>query len=273
MKKLGILLALALVFALVACGRTRAPASSPPALTEIRIGAPSHPHAEILKALESNFEAQGVKVIIVDYADQDLANAALAAGDIDANYLQDRGALDSFNEKNKTGLVSIASVHYEPLGIYPGKTKTLRALEKGARIAVPDDPDGEGRALRLLQSAELIELKEGVGLNAAVRDITKNPFDLKIAGVEAARLPRSLADADLAVISGSCAVDAGLKVGLDALFIENKRSEGAQTFAHILAVRSEDSNGALFKAAKTLTSDAARSFMEVHFTGAVLPAF
>ncbi|MGN1097779.1 MAG: MetQ/NlpA family ABC transporter substrate-binding protein, partial [Clostridia bacterium] len=201
-------------------------------------------------------------------------NTSLADGGLDANYFQHQPYLTEFNEKNGTDIVSIASVHYEPFAIYPGKTASLEELADGAVVSVPNDPSNEARALNLLEAAGLITLKEGVGLEATVNDIVDNPKNLKIMEIEAAQLPRALPDVDIAVINGNYAIDAGLSVANDAIFVEDKTSEAAQLYANILAVRAEDAdNEALLKVAEVLTSDAARKFIEETYDGGVIPMF
>lgn len=281
-KLLALTLVLALAFAFAACGNEEKPQepvndaenTGEAAPVHVKIGASPAPHAEILEALSQEFLDNGVEVEVVEYTDYIIPNKALDEGSIDANYFQHQPYLTSFNENNGTDLVSIASVHYEPYGIYPGKTATIDALPDGAEISVPSDPSNEARALQLLQAAGIITLKEGVGLDATALDIVDNPKNIVIREIEAAQLPRSLQDVDMAVINGNYAIDAGLSVGRDAIFAEDKESEAAQTYANVLAVKAgNEDNEALKKVAEVLTSDAAKQYMEDKYDGAVVPAF
>ena len=111
-----------------------------------------------------------------------------------------------FNEEKGTHLVSVADVHYEPFGLYPGKTKSLDALADGATVAVPNDATNEARALLLLQDAGLITLKDDAGINATVNDIVSNPKNLQLKEVEAATVPNIVADVDIACINGNYAI-------------------------------------------------------------------
>lgn len=288
-KLLAFALVLALAFAFAACGSTdnndvnnvtdtvgtdNTTDDTDTEPVHVKIGATPAPHAEILEALSQEFLDNGVEVEVVEYTDYIIPNKALDEGSIDANYFQHQPYLTSFNEENGTDLVAIASVHYEPYGIYPGKTASIEELPDGAQISVPNDPSNEARALQLLQDAGIITLTEGVGLEATVLDIVDNPKNVEIIEIEAAQLPRSLQDVDLAVINGNYAIEAGLSVAKDAIFAEDKDSEAAQTFANVLAVKAgNESNEALQKVAEVLTSDAAREYMEQAYDGAVVPAF
>jgi len=193
---------------------------------------------------------------------------------LDANYFQHQPYLDDFNAENKTNIVSVAAIHYEPLGIYPGKAKTLDELKEGAQIAVPNDTTNEARALLLLEAQGLIKLNPEAGLKATVKDIAENPKNFKIVEIEAAQLARSLPDVDIAVINGNYAIKAGLNVARDAIAKEEKDSLAAQTYANILAVRKGDENREEIKAlVNALKSDKVKEFIETTYEGAVVPVF
>ena len=278
MKKItSLILALVLTFSLVAlsaCGDKttddkKAAASDDKVIT---VGASATPHAEILEQIKQALADEGYELKIVTYDDYVLPNQALADGTLDANYFQHITYLNNFNAENGTHLVSVADVHYEPFGIYAGKTKSLGALKDGAMVAVPNDTTNEARALLLLQSNGLIKLKDGAGLTATRRDIAENPKKLKIEEIEAAQLVRALPDVDLAIINGNYAILGGLKVA-DALSAEKADSIAATTYANILAVRAGDENRPELKALiDALKSDQVKEFMTKKYEGAVVPA-
>lgn len=239
---------------------------------EVKVGASPTPHAEILQAAIPLMKDKGYEIKIIEYADYVQPNMALDTGDLDANYFQHQPYLTDFNKEKGTKLVSIASVHYEPFGIYAGKTKDLKNLKNGAVVAVPNDTTNEARALLLLQENGLLKLKEGVGLNATRRDIVENPLKLKIEELEAAQLVRSLPDVDIATINGNYAILGGLKVK-DALAAETAESVAAATYANVLAVREGDEQRPELKAlAEILKGDEIKKFINEKYEGAVVPA-
>lgn len=242
-------------------------------LEKIVVGATPAPHAEILNAAKDILKEKGYELVVKEYTDYVQPNLALDSGDLDANYFQHQPYLDQFNEQNKTNLVSAAAIHYEPFGIYAGKTKSLEELKEGAQIAVPNDVSNEARALLLLADNGLIELKEGVGLEATKNDIVKNDKNLKIIEVEAAQLPRSLGDVDVAVINGNYAIEAGLKVS-EALAVEDAKSTAATRYSNIIAVREgEEKSEKTAALVEALTSDTVKKFIEDTYDGAVVPSF
>lgn len=142
--------------------------------------------------------------------------------------------MDDFNANNGTHLSAAAFIHYEPFGLYPGKTSKLEDLANGATIIVPNDGTNEARALMLLESLGLIKLKADAGFTATVLDIAENPKSLVIREVDAAQLARSLQDVDMAVINGNYALQADLNPLTDAVAIEDQTGAGG-TYANISA--------------------------------------
>ncbi|HIU88100.1 MAG TPA: metal ABC transporter substrate-binding protein [Candidatus Avilachnospira avistercoris] len=247
--------------------------ADPEELVEIVVGASPAPHAEILAAAEPVLNEAGYTLDIVEYTDYVQPNLALEAGELDANYFQHGPYLEQFNVEQGTDLVSAGTIHYEPFGIYAGKTASLEELADGATVAVPNDTTNEARALLLLEAQGLLTLKEGAGLDATKNDIVENPKDLDILEVEAAQIPLSLQDVDIAVINGNYAIDAGLKVS-DALAVEASDSEAAVTYGNVVAVKAgEETSDKALALVEALKSDTVKSFIEETYEGAVVPMF
>lgn len=243
---------------------------------EIVVGATIQPHAEILNsdAFQNKIKELGYSVKVVEYTDYVQPNEATQDGSLDANFFQHKPFLDDYNKENKGNLVSVAKVHYEPYGLYAGKTKNLENIKDGALIAVPNDSSNEARALQMLQAGGLITMKEGVGLEATVKDIVENPHNISFKEIESAQTPLVLKDVDFAVINGNYAMQAGLNVQKDALLIEDAKSVGAETYANILVVKEENKDSDKTKAlVKAITSDEVKRFMEEKYSGAVIPVF
>lgn len=240
---------------------------------KIIVGASPAPHAEILEAAVPVLAEAGYELEIVEYTDYVQPNLALEAGDLDANYFQHTPYLEQFNQERGTDLSSAGEVHYEPFGIYAGKTASLDDLADGAQVAVPNDATNEARALLLLEAQGLLKLADGAGLKATKNDIVENPKNLDILEVEAAQIPRSLQDVDIAVINGNYAIDAGLKVS-DALAVEASDSEAATTYCNVVAVKTgQENDEAVVALMEALRSDQVKSFIEETYEGAVVPMF
>ncbi|MEQ2455929.1 MetQ/NlpA family ABC transporter substrate-binding protein [Flavonifractor hominis] len=293
MKKLAsVLLAGALSFGLLAgCGNgsgtgtgtasTPAPADSQTPTTEttslegtvLKVGATPAPHAEILEVVKDLLAEQGITLEIAQYNDYVQPNNAVEDGSLDANYFQHITYMNDFNEEYGTHLVSAAEVHYEPMGLYAGKTTSLDELADGALIGLPNDATNEGRALLVLQQEGLITLSEDAGITATINDIVDNPKNLQFSEMEAAQLPLRLADLDMAVINGNYAIDAGLSMD-DALAVESADGEAAQAYVNVLAVEEgREDDPAIQALAAALCSDEVKAFIDENYNGAVVAVF
>ncbi len=269
-KTIAILLALVLVLSFAACGKKAA------ANKTIKVGASITPHAEILREAAKLLEKQGITLDVVEYTDYVQPNTAVEDGSLNANYFQHTPYLNTFNAENKTHIVSVGAIHYEPFGISAGKVKALSALPEGAKIGVPNDGSNETRALLLLQQEGLIKLKDGIDAssNATKLDVVENPKNIDIVEMEAAQISKALNDLDFGVINGNYALQAGLNAGTDALAVEDASGSGAQTYANVLCVKEgnekDEAIQALFKA---LTSQEVKDFINKTYQGAVVPIF
>ncbi|MDW5300233.1 MAG: MetQ/NlpA family ABC transporter substrate-binding protein [Sedimentibacter sp.] len=248
------------------------PAAEKPAeLTKITVAASPVPHAEILEQVKTDLAEKGYELEIVEFSDYVQPNLVVDAGDIDANFFQHKPYLDDFNAENGTKIVSVAAVHYEPLGIYPGKSDDLANISDGASIAVSNDTTNEARALLLLEANGLIKIKEGAGLSATKNDIVENPHNIEIVELEAAQVSRVAGETDFVVLNGNYALDAGFKVGTDALAKEEQDSEAAQVYANILCVKEGNEENEGIKALiEVLKSDRIKQFIADTYEGAVI---
>lgn len=286
-KVFALALALALGTSLTACGSTvgssaaassgtasASVSASSSAMTVLRVAASPTPHAEILAQVKDDLAKQGIDLQVTEYDDYIVPNTAVEEGDEDANYFQHQPYLDQFNKENGTHLVSVGAIHYEPFGIYPGKTKSLSDLADGATVGVPNDTTNEARALQLLQAQGLIKLKDDAGLNATPNDIVENPKNLQFKELEAAMIPNVTSEVDIAVINGNYALEAGFSSAKDALALEDANSEAAQTFANIIVVKEGHENDPAIQAlVKALQSDKVRDYINNTYNGNVLPVF
>lgn len=267
----------ALAFGLTACGTDSDPASksgtgaNADTSKALVVAASPTPHADILGFVKKNLAAKaGLKLEVKEFTDYVLPNTATETGQVDANFFQHQPYLDDFNKKNDTHLVSVGTVHLEPLGLYSKKVKDLGDIKSGQTIAVPNDTTNEGRALQLLAENGLITLKDGVGTSAKLSDITDKK-GLEFKELEAATVPRALNDVDAAVINGNYAIEADLKPATDALALE--KADG-NPYANIIAVKKGNEKDArVEKLVKLLHSDEVKKFIEDSYQGSVIPAF
>lgn len=265
-------LALATAGLLIAgCGGSDKKAAAPQDGKKVvlKVGATPVPHAETLNFVKPQLAKEGVDLQVVEFTDYVKPNLSLSDKELDANYFQHIPYLEKFSKDRNLKLAVLVKVHIEPMGVYSHKIKDLKDLKEGAKVGIPNDPTNGGRALVLLEKAGLLKLKEGKGIAATKQDVVSNPKNLKIVEAEAAMLPRSLEDCDIAVINSNFAMEAKLNPAKDSLFTEKD-----SPYANVVAVREGDEKRPeLQKLAKALTSPEVKKFIEDKYKGAVLPAF
>lgn len=210
---------------------------------DLRVGVISGPEAELMQVAAKVAGERGVKVTVVEFNDYTIPNTALAEGSLDANMFQHQPYLVEAIQKRNYPIEAIGKTYIYPMGLYSKKIKTLEDLQRGSVIGIPNDPTNEARALRLLEKAKLIKLKDGKETELTVKSITENSKALKIKEMDAAELPRALEDLSLAAINTNYAVSAGLMPTSDALYLESKDSP----YANLLVVKITEKNDPRFK--------------------------
>ncbi len=261
---------------LVVEGGVVATAAEAPAAVEekgtITVAASPVPHAEILAEAAKILAKEGWTLKVTEFEDYVQPNLVVDSGEIDANYFQHVPYLDDFNAEKGTHLVSVAGIHYEPFGIYPGTKASLSDIADGDVIAVPNDTTNEARALLLLQDNGIIKLADGAGLTATVKDIVENPHNVKIQELEAAQVSRVKDEVAFVVLNGNYALEAGFSVAHDAVAYETSASTAAKTYVNVLVVKEGNENNEGIQAlAKVLKSDEIKQFIIDTYDGAVVP--
>lgn len=261
--------------ALAACAGSGAKGSDESGSSTLTVAASPSPHAEILSDFAAPILAeQGITLDVREYTDYILPNQDTTSGEVDCNYFQHLNYLSNYNEENGTDLVSVGKIHFEPMGVFAGRSSDLANIADGATIAIPNDATNEGRALLLLQDQGVIKLSDDAGITATPNDIVDNPHNVKFVEQEAAVLPSTLADADFSVINGNYAIDAGLTLA-DAVAQESADSDVIKNeYANVIVTtpdKAEDSRIAALVAA--LTTDDFKAYLAGTFGDAVQAAF
>jgi D-methionine transport system substrate-binding protein len=276
MKKwLGIILSLAIVIGLAACGSTEksnGDSGKNEDTKKLVVGASNTPHAIILEEAKPLLKEKGIDLEIVKYSDYVMPNEALESGDLDANYFQHIPYLELQIKEKGYDFVNAGGIHIEPIGIYSKKYKSLDKLPKGAHIIISNSVSDHGRILTMLEKEGLIKLKEGVDKDAAtLKDIVENPKNLEFdPDYEPALLPQIFnnGEGDAVLINSNFAIDAGLNPLEDAIAIEDKESP----YVNVIAVRSGDEEKEEIKAlVEVLHSEKIQNFILDKWGGAVVP--
>lgn len=237
----------------------------------IRLGTISGPETELMQIAKQVAKRDyGLNIKIIEFSDYSLPNRALNDGNLDANLFQHQAFLNDEIDNRHYSLVAIAKEFIYPMAIYSIKIRHLTELRPQAIVAIPNDPSNEARALLLLSSAGLITLDTHKSTLMTPSDIQQNPKHLIIKELDAAQLPRVLADVDLAVINANYAALAQLYPQRDALFSEGKNS----IYANLLVVKTRNKNDPKFiNLIKAIHSPEVIAAADRIFHGTAVPAW
>lgn len=233
------------------------------------MGATAGPHAAIVSEAAKVAEKSGLKVKVVEFTDYIAPNRAKA---LDVNVYQHEPFLKNFNKNQQTNLVKIADAVVQSMGLYSDTVKSLEAIPEGAKIAIPNDPTNGGRALVLLKTAGLIDLKPGMtGTTATVADITANSKGVKVVELEAAQLPRSLEDVDVACVPMNYAISGKLSPEKQGFYFESREAPFALM---VIAARPDNAQAKnVLTFVKAYQSPEVKAFIDKTFNGAVKAAW
>lgn len=250
-----VLLALAASFLAVAAPRAET----------IKVGATSGPHAQILEVVKANAAKQGLTIEIVEFTDYIQPNAALAAGDLQANSYQHQPFLQAQIKARGYDIVPVGKTALFPIAFYSKRYKAIGDVPVGATVALPNDPSNEARTLLLLESAGLVKLRPGAGVTATSADVIENPKKFKFIELEAPQLVRALEDVDLGAVNTNYAIEAKLNPKRDALLLEGPQSQ----YICEIVVRRQDAEKPWVKTlVAAYQSDDVKAFIDTKFNGA-----
>lgn len=253
----------------LALGTLFATSSAALANEKLSVAATPVPAAEVLEFMKPQLAEQGVDLEIYVFTDYIQPNQQVADKQIDMNCFQHKPHLEAFNNRSDEKLVPQGYMYVPPIAAYSQKVKSVEELKDGATVAIPSDTTNSARALFLLQKAGLITLKDPNNLFATSRDIAENPKKLKFVELEAASVPRALADVDLAVINTNYALDVNLNPKDDSLFLEDENSP----YGNYCASRVDNKDReAIKKLNAAWHSEATIKFIEEKYKGTVIPA-
>ena len=269
--KILIILTIALlgVFAIISCEK-----SSNKENNVVRVGFYTDSEYQIWNPVVSNLAKEGITVELVSFANTRMPNQALNNGDIDLNAFQHHAYLNDEVSNLGYDIVAIADTYISAMNIYSKNISNVSELKKGDKVAIPNDPSNEGRALKVLEAAGLIKVKPEVGDLPSISDIIENPLGLNILAVEIGSVPSYLPEVACAVINAHVAIDFGLNHGSDYIFQDNPSIYSGNAFVNLIAARTEDKDKEIYKKIiKAYQSEAVEEIYANNFKGSYLPTW
>ena len=257
------------VFAIISCEK-----SSNKENNVVRVGFYTDSEYQIWNPVVSNLAKEGITVELVSFANTRMPNQALNNGDIDLNAFQHHAYLNDEVSNLGYDIVAIADTYISAMNIYSKNISNVSELKRGDKVAIPNDPSNEGRALKVLEAAGLIKVKPEVGDLPSISDIIENPLGLNILAVEIGSVPSYLPEVACAVINSHVALDFGLNPGSDYIFQDNPSIYSGNAFVNLIAARTEDKDKEIYKKIiKAYQSEAVEEIYANNFKGSYLPTW
>ena len=265
-----LIIALISVFVIISCEKS----SSSENNEVVRVGFYTDAHYQIWNPLVSNLAKEGITIELVSFADTRMPNQALNNGDIDLNAFQHHAYFNDEVSNNGYDIVPIADTFITVMNIYSQKISNVSEVKRGDKIAIPNDPSNEGRALKVLEAAGLIKVRAEAGDTPTVSDIIENPLNLGIVEVDAGGIYSLLPDVACAVINGNYAIDFGLNPGTDYIFKDDPSIYSGKSFVNLIAARTKDKDNELYKKViEAYQSDIVEEVYANNFKGSYLPTW
>lgn len=269
-KVLLILAALLIIAALTACGNS---STDKKGETTVKVGVVGESNEMWVPVIEE-MAKEGINIELISFTDYATPNKALANGDTDLNAFQHYAYLNSEIENYGYKITSIGDTFISAMNIYSDKVSDVSEIGEGAKIAVPNDATNEGRALKIIEAAGLIEIDADAGDSPEVADITSNPLNLEFVEVDAGNVYALLPDVAAAVINCNYALDNGLNPGEDSIFQDDVSYYEGKSYINLIAARTEDADNKVFsRIVEAYQSEAVKEIYAGTFKGAYVPAW
>lgn len=238
----------------------------------VKIGLTGTIYEDIWNPIAEELKEEGIKIELVQFSDFSLPNQALDSGDIDLNAFQHHAYFNSDVKSNGYDITAIGDTFIIAMNIYSNKITDIKDLKDGDKVAVPNDASNEGRALKVLESAGIITLKESAGANPEITDIEKYNVKIELVEANAADLCTLLPDVDAAVINGNYALDFGIDPAKDAIFTETEYQD--DSYFCLIAARSDEADKEVYqKIVKAFQSESTKKIFKDEFKGFFVPAW
>lgn len=237
----------------------------------VKLGLTGVIYEDIWNPIKEKLAGEGIDLQYVQFSDFSLPNAALDAGEIDINAFQHHAYFNNDTEKNGYDLTAIGDTFIIAMNIYSDQIQSIDELKDGDTVAIPDDASNGGRALKVLESAGIIEIDPDAGANPTVSDITNYKVQVDITELGASTIPSVIPDFTIAVVNGNYALDYGIDPST-AIFKESEYDD--DSYFCLIAVKSGNADDPVYQEiVKLLQSEETKQIFEDKFGGYFVPAW
>ncbi|MEI2276014.1 MetQ/NlpA family ABC transporter substrate-binding protein [Paenarthrobacter ilicis] len=187
--------------------------------------------------LKNKLKDQGIDLEVKNFTDGAQINTATQQGQVDINLFQHLKYLSQFNVNSNGTLVPVGATAVYPLALYSEKFKSVEELPADAEVAIPNNPTNQARALLNLQTAGLLQLKDGGNSLSTPAEITSSK--IKVVPVDSNQTVNALkGTTDAAVVNNTQAQKGGLG-DEKIIFKEDLNSESLAPYINGFVVKAD----------------------------------
>ena len=237
----------------------------------IKLGLTGVIYEDIWNPIKDKLAEDNIDLELIQFSDFSLPNNALDNGEIDINAFQHHAYFNNDVSTNGYDITPIGDTFIIAMNLYSDKISSVDELKDGDTIAIPDDASNGGRAIKLLESAGILTLKEDAGKNPTLADVDTYNVQVSITEVGAANTPSIIPDVTAAVVNGNYALDYGIDPET-AIFHETEYDD--DSYFCLIAVRSDEVDDPDFKKIVELfQSEETKAIFKDTFGGFFVPAW
>lgn len=212
--------------------------------TVVKIGT-TEASADYWPVLKELAAKDGIEIELVNFSDYTQADPALSQRQTDLNLFQHLLYLANYNVENHDTLTPIGATVVVPLSLYSKKFTAVDQIPAGGKIAIPNDPTNQARALLVLQQAGLLTLKGGGSVLATPADIDAARSKVTVTPVDAAQTVAALPSVDGAVINNNFVNDAKIDPK-SALYADDPSKPAAEPYINAFVARAADKDNSTY---------------------------
>lgn len=238
--------------------------------TTLTLATTSDPYVAIIRNFVKPLLADhNVKIKVSAFGKAEEANEAVESGKADASFCMRCSELDPYNGDGLPKLANAGSIFYQPYGVFSHKHDSIRQIQENMTVAIPNDDEGRGRALQLLQQEGLIKLNEPERLDAHTYELAENRMQIQFREADRAQLPALLEEVDYVILDPSEAD--GVDV-TEAAVLEASDNPTAARYAGIVAATPDMAEDAKVEAlVQMLKSEEFSQYVQTTYGQELLP--
>ncbi|RBP99851.1 MetQ/NlpA family ABC transporter substrate-binding protein [Bifidobacterium xylocopae] len=187
--------------------------------TEVRIAVIGSSDDQIWQAVQTELDRRGdrIHITLKPFQDAIYLDQVLSNREVDLNAGEHYAFLESDIKTNGYRLTPIGDTYISPMNLYSKRYRSAHDFPEGAKVAIPNNTTNMGRALKVLERAGLIGLRDPKTTTPVPEDIVDNPNHLVIEQTDPAGIVNLLPDYAGGVVNANFVIDAGMKV-TDAIY-------------------------------------------------------